>query len=85
MLVVTKAEGERIEAVYAVGDLPGGNDRAGNYSQRSGRVAGGELVFAQAEKPTLRYRLLPDGRLDGLWISASGKSQLAVVLRRLPN
>jgi len=85
MLVVTKAEGDRVEAVYAVGDLPGGSNRAGSYTQRSGRAAGGELVFEEAKKTTLRYRLLPDGRLDGLWIAADGKSQLAAVLRRLPN
>lgn len=85
MLVVTKVEGDRAEAVYAVSNLPGGANAAGNYTRRSGRVTGGELDFEDAEKATLRYHLLPDGRLDGLWIAANGKSQLAVVLRRLPN
>ncbi|HMK67265.1 MAG TPA: hypothetical protein VK433_01860 [Stellaceae bacterium] len=84
MLVVTKAEGDKVEAVYAVSNLPGGANATGNFTLRSGRVAGGELVFEEAEKATLRYHLLPDGRLDGMWISANAKSQLAVTLQRLP-
>ena len=84
MLVVTKANGDQVDAIYAVGDLPAGNNSKGNYTQRSGRASGGDLVFEEAGRPTLRYRLLPDGRMDVLWISADGKSQLTVVLRRLP-
>lgn len=85
MLVVTKAVGDQVDAIYAVGDLPVGNNSNGNYTRRSGRIAGDELVFEQAGSSTLRYRLRLDGRVDRLWISADGKSQLTVVLRRLPS
>lgn len=51
--------------------------------RRVGRLEEDELVFDEAGRNTLRYRLRPDGQLTGLWIERGGKSRLETVLHRV--
>lgn len=51
--------------------------------RRFGRIENGELVFDEAGRNVLRYRLRPDGKLAGLWLEKSGESKLETVLRRV--
>lgn len=82
-LGLTAADGDSIEAIYAVGPPPGGAAKA-ESSRRAGRIAGDTLEFSEPGKSTLRYRLRADHGLDALWIAADGKIRLETVLRHPP-
>lgn len=51
--------------------------------RRYGRIENGELVFDEAGRNVLRYRLRPDGKLAGLWLEKAGEAKLETVLRRV--
>jgi len=81
LLQVEPARGRTVTALYAVG--PGlQSTRKTEYMRRSGHVSGDELVFNEAGKATLRYRLRGLGRIDATWISADGKITLEARLKR---
>lgn len=83
VLSVAAADGVgRVSAEYVLG--PG--VEAGQTTERVGRVGridDGELVFDEAGRNVLRYRLRHDGRLSGTWIERSGSVRLDTVLRRV--
>ena len=82
MLVVERASGATVEALYAegAGPLPEGK---GDLSHRGGRVEGDTLLFAEEGKSTLRFHLVA-GNLQAQWIAADGMSELQTALHLVP-
>jgi hypothetical protein len=85
MLVVTRLDGDWVEAVYAAGPEPTIEEESdkGSYSLRAGTVTGDTLEFSGKGNVTLRYRLNPDGTLGQEWIASDGKSRTSNILRKL--
>jgi hypothetical protein len=82
MLMIEGVAGEEVTALYLIGPTPDHRFKS-DTSHRRGRVSEGVLLFAEAGKPTLRYALRPDGRIDARWTAADGSSHLDTILRRL--
>jgi len=82
VLAVTRANGDRVAADYILG--PGVEDGQGlEKVRRQGRIDGDELIFDEAGRNVLRYRLRPDGKLAGSWLDKNGKGRLDTVLQRV--
>ena len=81
-LVITRVDGERVDALYLVGPTPSG-DAKSDASRRTGRITGYTLELSEAGKPTIRFRVRADQGLDVEWLSANGTSRLTTVLQRV--
>jgi hypothetical protein len=82
MLVVERAAGDAVEAVYAYGAGPSPERKAG-VSHRDGRVLGDTLVFEGSDQSTLRFHRV-EGALRVQWTAADGKSVLQTALHLVP-
>jgi hypothetical protein len=82
VLAVERVQNETVQAVYATGPMPGGSNNS-NYARITGEFGSGTLTFGRPGKPTLRYRLRPDGNLDAEFVSSDGAGRTAAVLRLL--
>jgi hypothetical protein len=82
VLAVERVQNETVQAVYATGPMPGGTNKS-NYARITGEFGSGTLTFWRPGKPTLRYRLRPDGNLDVEFVSSDGAGRTAAVLRPL--
>ena len=82
ILAVERVQNETVQAVYATGSIPGGTSKPA-YARMTGEYGNGTLSFARPGKPTLRYRLRPDGNLDAEWVSSDGAGRISAVLRLL--
>ncbi len=82
VIAVETVHGRDLKAVYAIGPGIDKNEPA-EWSRRSGRIIGHELVFAQKGDSTLRFRARYDGGLDATWISPDGKTKMDAQMRRI--
>lgn len=83
LLVVQEMGVDRVLAVYAwARNTPIPKDRNG-YERRRGEYdpATGVLSFTEPGKQRLRFRLRPDGRMEGSWTAPEGKYTLNALLR----
>lgn len=82
VLTVERPESDSVRASYTLGPgvVPG---QEAETSRRTGRLDGNQLVFDKAGCNILRYRMRPDGKLAGSWISVDGSSRLDLVLQRI--
>jgi len=71
-----------LSAVYAIG--PGiDKDEPAEWSRRTGRIEGDQLVFARRGESTLRFRPQEDGGLGIVWVSPDGATKMKAGLRRI--
>lgn len=82
MLVVERASGGTVEALYAEGAGPLREWKA-ELSHREGRIEGDTLLFEEEGKSTLRFHLVA-GALQAQWVAADGKSELQAALHLVP-
>jgi dienelactone hydrolase len=82
MLVIERAAGSEVDAVYLVGDGPDPALKAG-VTHRKGRIVDGKLVFEENGLSTLRYSAGQDGSLAAQWVAADGASSLEATLHRV--
>jgi pimeloyl-ACP methyl ester carboxylesterase len=82
LIAIEAVTGHDLTAIYAIG--PGiDKDEPAEWSRRTGRVDGEELVFAGKGESTLRFRPREDGGLSATWISADGTTKMKAGLRRI--
>ncbi len=82
LIAIEATTGRDLTAIYAIG--PGiDKGEPAEWSRRSGRVDGGELVFAQKGESTLRFRRREDGGLSATWISPDGATKMRAGLRQI--
>lgn len=81
MLVVTRIDGNKVEATLCVGPS---NSAAARSDPQIGQLADGALVFAEAGKPRLTLTPMADGTANLLWVSVDGKSRIAAAVHRVP-
>jgi pimeloyl-ACP methyl ester carboxylesterase len=82
LLAIENVRGNRLMAVYAIGPGIQRNEPA-EWSRRKGRLIGGQLVFAEPGKSTLRFRPRDDSGLDVTWTSSDGKYSMDAGMRRI--
>jgi len=82
VLAVERVQNETVQAVYATGPMPGRSSKS-NYARMTGELDAGTLTFGRPGKPTLHYRLRPDGNLDAEFVSSDGEGRTTAVLRPL--
>ncbi|HTV44974.1 MAG TPA: alpha/beta hydrolase [Stellaceae bacterium] len=82
LLAIEAVHGQELTAIYAIGPGIDRNEPA-EWSRRTGRCDGGDMVFAQSGHSTLRFRLRDDGGLAATWISPDGKTKMKGGLRRI--
>jgi hypothetical protein len=82
MLVVERAAGPEVDAVYAIGGGPDPDWKA-RVTHRKGRIVDGKLVFEEEGLSTLRYVPGPDGSLAAQWVAADRASSLEATLHRV--
>ena len=82
VVAIETVHGRDLKAVYAIGPGIDKNEPA-EWSRRSGRIIGHELVFAQKGDSTLRFRARYDGGLNVIWISPDGKTKMDAQMRRI--
>jgi hypothetical protein len=82
MLVIERAAGPEVDAVYAIGGGPDPAWKAG-VTHRKGRIVDGKLVFEEEGLSTLRYVPGPDGSLAAQWVAADRASSLEATLHRV--
>lgn len=82
LIAVEAVYGRDLRAVYAIGPGIDKNEPA-EWSRRSGRIIGHELVFAQKGDSTLRFRARYDGGVNVTWISPDGRTKMDAQLRRI--
>ena len=81
-LAIEAVAGREVTAIYAIG--PGiDKEEPAEWSRRTGRFDGHELVFAQKGESTLRFRPREDRGLRASWISPDGKTEMKAGLRRI--
>jgi dienelactone hydrolase len=79
LLAVEPAKGNNLVGIYAVG--PSVDDKyPASWGRRLGRIAGGDYVFSEAGKNTLRFHPRADGSLTATWKSNDGKLGLTAQL-----
>ncbi len=82
LLAIEAVRGRDLTAVYAIG--PGiEKNEPSEWSRRAGHIVGHELVFAQKEESTLRFRPREDGGLSVTWTSPDGRTTMDAGLRRI--
>lgn len=82
LIAIEAAAGRDLTAIYAIG--PGiDKGEPAEWSRRTGRVDGDELVFARKGESTLRFRIREDGGLNATWVSADGTTEMKAGLRRI--
>jgi pimeloyl-ACP methyl ester carboxylesterase len=72
---------DEVTAIYAVGPGIHAGERS-EWVRRTGRIVGDEIVFKDKGRPTLRYLLRGDGRLQASAVSPDGRTALETILRR---
>ncbi|HEY3911380.1 MAG TPA: alpha/beta hydrolase [Stellaceae bacterium] len=82
LFAVEAVHGRDLTAVYAIGPGIDRNEPA-EWSRRIGRIAGHEMVFAQKNESTLRFRPREDAGLTVTWTSPDGKTKMDAGLRRI--
>ena len=82
LVTIESMAGRDLTAIYAIG--PGiDKDEPAEWSRRTGRVDGNELVFAHKGESTLRFGTREDGGLSATWISPDGGTKMKTGLRRI--
>ncbi len=82
LFAIEGVHGRKLSAIYAIGPGIDRNEPA-EWSRRTGHIAGREMVFAQKDESTLRFRPREDGGLTATWISPDGKTKMHAGLRRI--
>jgi dienelactone hydrolase len=82
LFALEAVRGRDLTAIYAIGPGIDRNEPA-QWSRRTGRISGHDMVFAQNRESTLRLRPLENGGLDVTWISPDGKTKMNAGLRRI--
>jgi hypothetical protein len=82
MLVIERAAGSEVEALYLVGDGADPALKAG-VTHRKGRIVDGKLVFEETGLSTVRCSPGRDGSLVAQWMGADGASSLDATLHRV--
>lgn len=82
LVAIRPVNGDHVQAIYAIGPSI---DRKypSTWSERTGRLVGGEYVFDEPGKNRLRFRLRDAGGLAVTWISRDGESKMTADLRRI--
>jgi len=82
LLALESSKGDNLTAIYAVG--PSVDDKyPASWGRRIGRIAGGDYVFSEPGKNTLRFHPRADGSLTARWKSNDGKLGLTAQLHRI--
>jgi pimeloyl-ACP methyl ester carboxylesterase len=82
LVAIEAMTGRDVTAIYAIG--PGiDQHEPAEWSPKTGRVVGDELVFARKGESTLRCRPREDGGLSATWTSPDGKIKMTAELRRI--
>jgi pimeloyl-ACP methyl ester carboxylesterase len=82
LLAIEAVRDRDLAAIYAIGPGIDKNEPA-EWSRRTGHIVGHELIFAQRDESTLRFRPREDGGLNATWISPDGKTTMDAELRRI--
>jgi pimeloyl-ACP methyl ester carboxylesterase len=82
LLAIEAVRGRNLTAVYAIGPGIDKNEPA-EWSLRTGHIVGHDLIFAQKDESTLRFRPREDGGLSATWTSSDGKTTMDAGLRRI--
>lgn len=82
LLAIEAVRDRDLAAIYAIGPGIDKNEPA-EWSRRTGHIVGHELIFAQRDESTLRFRPREDGGLKATWISPDGKTTMDAELRRI--
>jgi dienelactone hydrolase len=82
LLALESAKADNLVGIYAVG--PSVDDKyPASWGRRVGHVTGGDYVFSEAGKNTLRFHPRPDGSLTATWKSNDGKLGLTAQLHQI--
>jgi pimeloyl-ACP methyl ester carboxylesterase len=82
LFAIEAVHGRDLTAIYAIGPGIDRNEPA-EWSRRTGHIVSRELVFAQKDESTLRFRPREDGGLSVTWTSPDGKTTMDAGLRRI--
>lgn len=82
LFAIEAVHGHALSAIYAIGPGIDRNEPA-EWSRRSGRIFGREMIFAQRGDSTLRFRPREDGGLTVTWTSPDGETKMNTGLRRI--
>jgi pimeloyl-ACP methyl ester carboxylesterase len=82
LVAIEAVSGRDLTAVYAIG--PGiDKGEPAEWSRRTGRIDGDELVFTRKGESTLHFRVQEDGGLSATWVSPDGATKMRAALRRV--
>jgi pimeloyl-ACP methyl ester carboxylesterase len=82
LFAIEAVHGRDLTAIYAIGPGIDRNEPA-EWSRRTGHIVGRELIFAQKDESSLRFRSREDGGLSVIWTSPDGKTTMNAGLRRI--
>lgn len=82
LVTIEAVAGRDLTAIYAIGPGIDKNEPA-EWSRRTGRIDGNELVFAHKGESTLRFDAREDGGLSATWVSPDGETKMKAGLRRI--
>jgi dienelactone hydrolase len=82
LFALEAVHGRNLSAIYAIGPGIDAHEPA-EWSRRTGQIAGRDMIFAQPDDSTLRFRPLDNGGLTVTWISPDGKTKMDAGLRRI--